>query len=357
MVLDELTALAIIFAVTTFVAFLGMVLIVNRDDVNEYDPEPSRPLFGPANAALAGLLPSTTAGRESIQQDLWLAGYAQSSALNNFLCIRNLFTLTPIILGFASALMADDTRIGWAYVTDYRPPIGVALALTGILFGILGFALPRLILRSLASARKERLQRSMPVLMDTLGLCLSSGAGLIDSLRRSGEAIRRGHPDLSNEVRIVTRQAELRSLDHALMQWKRRIPIPEVGSLVFLLSSSDRLGSGITQGLFELSASYRSNARQLAEAAANRANFYLLFPTVLCLLAAAGLMLIGPPLYKGLSESRQLFNAIDDATRQRELLQQQLQNTAVPGQPAAGGPIPPTVAPAPAPPPPLSTGL
>ncbi len=353
MILDEFTALAIIFSVTTLVAFLGMAMIVNRDAPDETDPEPARPLFGPANAALANLLPSTTAGRASIQQDLWLAGYPQSAALNNFLCIRNLFTLTPVLLGFASALMADDTRIGWASVTDYRPPVGLTLAAIGLLFGLLGFALPRLILRSLASARKERLQRSMPVLMDTLGLCLSSGAGLIDSLRRSGEAIRRGHPELSNEVRIVVRQAELRSLDHALMQWKRRIPISEVGSLVFLLSSSDRLGSGITQGLFELSASYRSNARQLAEAAANRANFYLLFPTVLCLLAAAGLMLIGPPLYKGLNESQYLFNAIDDATRQRQQLQQQLQNTAVPGQPVVT-PVPPagTVVP-----PPPSTGL
>lgn len=340
MVFDELTALATVFAVTTLVAFLGMALIVNRENPNEADSEPSRPLFGFGNAALAGMLPTTAAGREAIQEDLWLAGYVQPAALNNFLCIRNLFTLTPIVLGLASALTADDIRIGWASVTDYRPPVGLVFAVMGLLFGIVGFALPRLALRSLANARKERLQRSMPVLMDTLGLCLSSGNGLVDSLRRSGEAIRRGHPDLALEVRIVVRQAELRSLDHALQQWKRRIPIPEVGSLVFLLSSSDRLGSGLTNGLYELSASYRTNARQMAEAAANRANFYLLFPTVLCLLAAAGLMLIGPPLYRGLSESRQLFDAVEDATKQRERLQQQIQNLPQQVQPP-GVPVPP----------------
>lgn len=355
MTFDQLTAVVTVGVVTALVALLGMALVLNREVPDDPDPEPSRPLFGIGNAAIAGMLPTTAAGREAIQQDLWLAGYAQPSALNNFLCIRNLFTLTPIVLGLASALTADDTRIGWASVTDYRPPVGLVLAVTGLLFGIVGFALPRLVLRSLANARRERLQRSMPVLMDTLGLCLSSGNGLVDSLRRSGEAIRRGHPDLAQEVRIVVRQAELRSLDHALQQWKRRIPIPEVGSLVFLLSSSDRLGSGLTAGLYELSASYRTNARQLAEAAANRANFYLLFPTVLCLLAAAGLMLVGPPLYKGITESKQLFDAVDDAQKQRERLQQDLQNIQRTIQPAAPGKaVPPTAVPAPPPP---STGL
>ena len=51
-------------------------------------------------------------------------------------------------------------------------------------------------------------------------------------------------------------------------RWRRRQPIPELGSLVFLLSQAVRLGSDITRGLWELSASLQVTARQRAEAAA-----------------------------------------------------------------------------------------
>lgn len=320
--IDPTTAAVAIGVATALIAFLGMALLGTRDEADDTGTEPARPLFGSANGALAGLLPSSAAGRQSIHQDLWMAGYSQPVAVNNFLVIRNLFTIVPIVAGLASALTAEDSRLSLNWVgLDYRPPIGLTFAALGLVFGILGYAFPRLILRSLAKSRQARLERGMPVLMDALGMCLSSGNGLTDSLGRAGESIRRGHVDLSNEVRTVTSQARLRSLDHALMQWKKRIPIPEVSSLVFLLTSSDRFGNGVTEGLHELSTNYRTNARQRAEAAANRTNFYLIFPTVLCLVMAAGLMLIGPPLYLGIQSLPTVQKHFDEASSQKNDLQ------------------------------------
>jgi tight adherence protein C len=345
--MEPTTALILIGVVTALIAFLGMALLGLRDEREDTTEEPARPLFGPANGALAGLLPSTDAGRAAIQQDLWMAGYNQPAALNNFLVVRNLFTIVPLVMGLASALMASDFR----YELNirgaiYRPPEGLFYALLGVVFAILGYSIPRLVLRSLAKSRQERLERGLPVLIDTLGMCLSSGNGVTDSLGRAGEAIRRGHRDLSNEVRVVKRQAELRSLDHALMQWKKRIPLPEVAGLVFLLSSSDRYGTGVVEGLHELSANYRTNARQRAEAAANRTNFYLLFPTVLCLVTAAGLMLIGPPLHLGLRTLPEVQKHFDEASGRKNDLQAEFERLRK-AQLQAGGFAPP---PAPEPP-------
>ncbi len=335
--MDPNSALILIGVVTALIVFLGLALVGLRDGREDTSEEPARPLFGPANGALAGLLPSTESGRASIQQDLWMAGYHQPAALNNFLVIRNLFTIAPVLLGFASALMASDTRHDLNLRGSlYRVPEGLIFAGLGIVFGILGFSLPRLILRSLAKSRKERLERGLPVLIDALGMCVSSGNGLVDSLGRAGESIRRGHPDVSNEVRIVTRQAELRSLDHALMQWKKRIPLPEVAGLVFLLSSSDRYGNGVVQGLHELSTNYRVTARHRAEAAANRTNFYLIFPTVLCLLTAAGLMLIGPPLHLGLRTIPEVQKHFDEASGQKNDLQAEFERLRGAQRKAAG---------------------
>ncbi len=324
--MDPTTALVAIGAVTALIAFLGMALLGSRDETDDTDPEPARPLFGRGNGALAGLLPSSASGRDSIQQDLWMAGYNQPSALNNFLLIRNLFAIVPLVLGLFSALTAGDNRYFLTLRdTTYRPPEGLLYAFVGVIFAILGYSIPRLVLRSQAKSRQARLERGMPVLMDALGMCLSSGNGLTDSLGRAGESIRRGHVDLSNEVRTVTSHARLRSLDHALLQWKKRIPIPEVASLVFLLTSSDRFGNGVTEGLHELSTNYRTNARQRAEAAANRTNFYLIFPTVLCLVMAAGLMLIGPPLYLGLRTLPEVQRHFDDASGRKNDLQSEFE--------------------------------
>jgi tight adherence protein C len=319
---DQIIALVVIGVVTTVIAFLGMALMGRREEADDRNPEPARPLFGRANGALAGLLPSSDAGRMSIQQDLWMAGYNQPAALNNFLIIRNLFAIVPVIMGLASALTANDDRLSLnVRDTTYQPPVGLVFAFMGLVFGILGYSIPRLVLRSLAKSRREKLERGMPVLLDSLGMCLSSGNGLTDSLGRAGESIRRGHVDLSDEVRVVKSQADLRSLDHALMQWKKRIPIPEVAGLVFLLSSSDRFGNGVVQGLHELSTNYRTNSRQRAEAAANRTNFYLIFPTVLCLVTAAGLMLIGPPLHLGLRTLPEVQQHFNDASGHKNDLQ------------------------------------
>ncbi len=334
--IDSTTALVLIGVATSLIAFLGMALLMGRDESEDRDPEPARPLFGSANGLFAGLLPSTASGRASIQSDLWMAGYHQSAALNNFLCIRNLFTIVPIVMGLLSALTAEDDRFSLTIRdTMYRPPVGLAFAMIGFLFGILGFAIPRLVLRSQAKSRQAKLERGMPVLMDSLAMCLSSGNGITDSLGRAGEAIRRGHRDLSDEIRIVKSQAELRSLDHALMQWKKRIPITEVSSVVFLLSSSDRLGTGVTEGLYELSTNYRTNYRQHAEAAANRANFYLIFPTVLCLVTAAALMLIGPPLSLGLRSLPDVQKYFNEASNQKNDLQSEFERLSKRQTPAA----------------------
>lgn len=318
--------LVLIGFVTALVAFLGMALLGMRDETEDRNEEPARPLFGGANGALAGLLPSTASGRQAIQQDLWMAGYSQPIAVNNFLVIRNLFTIVPIVAGLASALTAEDTRLSLDWLgLDYRPPLGLAFAALGLIFGLLGYSIPRLVLRSLAGARRERIERGMPALLDTLALTLSSGGGLAESLRRSGESIRRGHVDLSNEVRTVSRQADLHSLDLSLKQWKNRIPISEVSSLVFLLTSTDRYGSSVTEGLHELSTNYRVTARQRAEATANRTSFYMLFPTVLCLLIAAGLMLIGPPLHRGLQSLPEVENHFKEMSSQKNDLQKEFE--------------------------------
>src|SRR5262249_19694684 len=76
---------------------------------------------------------------------------------------------------------------------------------------------------------------------------------------------------------------EIGNLDLAMMQFANRTNIPEVRTLALVLSQSERLGSDISTTLLEFSSNFRNTMRQRAESQANRANFWMLFPTVICL--------------------------------------------------------------------------
>jgi tight adherence protein C len=311
--MNEFAALALIAVVVTVFALATMALLQAFSRNDELSEEPAKRNFGKLTPAFAGMMPSSAEGRQRLQHDLWLAGHYEPAALENFLANRSLLTVIPLIAGLAAAAFL-------------APTFNAVLVFAGIglLFAILGFALPTLILRSEGKQRAEAIRRGIPMYMDALGLCLSTGNGLPDSFLRSGEAIRRGYPDLDQEVRVTHRHAQLRSMEHALDHWRKRIPLPEVGSLVFLLSQSDRLGTDVTRGLWELSSSYRVSARQNAETAANKVSFWMLFPTVLCLLSAAGIILVGPSLVEGSKEVQKAQDAIQKSSEYRNDVQDML---------------------------------
>ena len=106
--------------------------------------------------------------------------------------------------------------------------------------------------------------------------------------------MRHSHPALAEELEIVRQQSVLSSLEHTLAQLAERVAVPEVRNLALLLIQSERLGADASTALLEFSNNQRVNLRQSAEATANRASFWMLFPSVCCLWVAAAIVLIGP---------------------------------------------------------------
>jgi tight adherence protein C len=329
--MNEIALYALFFTVTAALAFLGLsALTVFQRDTDETAIEPTPRVFGPLTPIVAGFLPVSADARLAIQKDLLRAGFFEPVALVNFLAIRSVATYFPLLTCFVFAAIVPV-------------PLATVFFISGIVLGLLGFAVPRLLLGSMANQRSEQIRRGLPMLMDTLGLTLSTGASLPAGLARSGEAIQRGNPELSREVRVVVAHGRMRSLGHALDRWKDRQPIPELGSFVYLLGQSDRLGTDITRGLWELSSSLQVNGRQRAEAAANRANFYMIFPTVLCLLTAAGLILAGPGIVRLVDAKRETDEILRKAREQEDLIKKEPQvlpqRQATPGEDATVPPL------------------
>src|SRR5262249_23946063 len=154
---------------------------------------PSPPLFGPFTAPLAGMLPSTQTGREVIHQDLLRAGYYRPTALMDFLAVRSLLTWVPFLAAEMLALLVDDSTL--------------MVVLGGIAAAVVGFSLPRLVVIQQGNARGRQIQQGLPLLLDSLSLCLSAGLNLAAAFHQVSLQMRRSHPVLAQELTITYRQA------------------------------------------------------------------------------------------------------------------------------------------------------
>jgi tight adherence protein C len=263
---------------------------------------------GPLTPALAALLPESEERRQQWKRDLRTAGYLSPRAWQNFAAVRYLCVIAPmLVLGVALVLVPRQLEM----------PVAITL----IIVPLLGWALPALRVRSQAADRKNEIERGMPDLVDMLNMCVSQGLTLTTSLRRIRRQLAEPYPALATEVGIVIEQAEVGSLEQALRNFAERIEVPEVHSLTNLLTQTDRMGTSVSESLKTHSDGVRESLRQRADEKANRASFRLLFPTVLCLMPAVYLVLLGPAVIElnkffGEEGGRSLIEASRNAVQQ-----------------------------------------
>jgi tight adherence protein C len=227
------------------------------------------------------MLPALPETRQQLQKLLWTAGYYRPSALAEYLALRAVLVVGALLATGLLALAVNLSRL---------PSVVAA----GLMVAGLGFSAPRLVLTAQASSRRRRLKRGLPLAMDVIGLCLTAGQNLLNSLEQTSRELSRSCPDLAQELQIVQQQARMHSLEQALLQWANRLDVAEIRSLSLLLVQSDRLGTDMVNTLLEAADSQRTLSRQKAEAQANRANFWMLFPSLFCLWVASAIVLIGP---------------------------------------------------------------
>ena len=241
-------------------------------------------LFGPLlNPAFASLVPESDERREEMRTDLMSAGFYNPHALENLAAARYALMMLGIIL-FGAMLLVVPPQL---------EPFIVACC---VLAPLLGWAFPALYIRGKAKQRKHEIERAMPDLLDMLNMCVGQGLTVPDSLQRVGRDFRPVYPALSQELSIVNEQSKISSMHTALENFSRRIDLPEVHSLTSLLIQTERMGTSISQALTTYSDTMRENQRQQADEKGNRATFRLLFPTVLCLMPAVYLFLLGPAI-------------------------------------------------------------
>lgn len=260
------------------------------------------PAPDPLAPGLAAAVPATASTRQDLQRLLWTAGYYRPSALTEYLAIRAVLFVGALLATGLLALVVADRQV-------------TMVVIGGLVVAGLGFSLPRLVLGAQASGRARQLVRGLPIAMDILGLCLTAGQNLVGALEQTSKELTGPHPDLAEELQIVSQQAKMHSLEQALLHWADRLDVPEVRSLALLLVQSDKLGTDMVDTLLEVADSQRIHLRQKAEAQANRSNFWMLFPSVFCLWIASAIVLVGPVYIEFWKYRREQMNSLVRGSR------------------------------------------
>lgn len=240
-------------------------------------------MLGPVTPVLAAMLPESEDKKRTIKRELLNAGQYNPHAYANLSALRYLGIMVPLI-GIGILLIVLPTQLEVF-------AIGLMLVLP-----LMGWAMPRLVIRGQARDRMSEIGRGMPDMLDMLNMCVSQGMTVTSALKRISQEIRPVYPALSRELQIVVEQAHLGSLEQALRNFSDRVDLPEVHSFATLLIQTERMGSSVSAALTDYSDNMRETLRQRADEKANQATFKLLFPTVLCLMPAVFLFLLGPAM-------------------------------------------------------------
>ena len=215
--------------------------------------------FGPATPALAAMLPESPERQRENRKLLHQAGHYTPHAAMNLSAARYVCMILPMLF-FGAMLL-------------FVPPAWELWVLAMVVIGpLLGWSLPLIYLRSQASERKLELERAMPDFLDMLNMCVSQGLTVPDSLKRIQSEMSSVYPALTDELRIVTEQTQLSSLDVALKNLMERVDVPEVSSFASLLMQTQRMGTSISDALVEYSDTMRESQKQRADEKGNQAD-------------------------------------------------------------------------------------
>lgn len=261
-------------------------------------------LLGDLTPAMAGQIPISEGDRTALERELRSAGYYRPTALMEYAALRGLLVVIPLLAAAVIALFFTESL-----------NTGIYVWVGGIILAVLGYSIPRVYLYYRSKARMHAIERGLPTAIDMLTLCLGAGLNVLTSVRRVAQELHLPYPILADEMEIVSRQAELRTLEFALAQFAERVGLPQVRNISVILTQSENLGTDAVSILREYADNMRINQRQRAEELANKAPFKLLFPAYL-LAFGAGIFLIAPTAleFGEFQKSNLIQNSIRQAT-------------------------------------------
>ncbi len=219
-----------------------------------------------------------------IRERLAQGGFRSREALVGYLFCK--LTL-PAAFGTVAVLLFEVFRL-------YNlPPMGRLLAaILAVVFGAFG---PELWIKNVINKRRKLLEKQLPDGLDLLVICVEAGLSLDSALKRTSDELGRGAPELADELTLTS--VELGFLPEravALRNLAQRTGLKSLGAVVNALLQTEKFGTPLAQSLRVLAGEFRNQRLLRAEEKAARLPAILTVPTVMFILPALFIVLIGP---------------------------------------------------------------
>lgn len=217
---------------------------------------------------------------------LQMAGMRGPSALATYLGLRFLgaVALGPLTFLYLHVVIRIDQ------------PLPV-IALMGLGGSLLGFLLPAILLQNRVIKRQQSIQRAWPNALDLLLICVESGMGIDQALRKVAGEIGMDSVDLAEELTLTL--SELSYLPDRRMAYENlaaRTGLETVRSVIASLKQAERHGTSLGASLRVLAQENRDLRLQAAEKKAASLPPKLTVPMILFFLPVLFAVIISPAI-------------------------------------------------------------
>jgi len=173
-----------------------------------------------------------------------------------------------------------------------RVGVSVTSMLVVACSAVAGYEAPTWWLAHAARARKNRMRRALPDMMDMLTISVQAGLGfdmaLVKLVRSTTGPLAEEFGRMLNEVQAGVSRRE------ALRHMGERTDIPELDAFITAMVQADVFGVSVSGILQAQSLELRKKRRQFVEEQAQKAPVRMVFPIIFCMLPATLLVVLGP---------------------------------------------------------------
>jgi tight adherence protein C len=227
------------------------------------------------------LLPPSATEARKLQKQLMHAGFRAHEAPIIYRAIH-LATMAgfPLLVAGACAWLARPLQSALVYI---------------MLAFVIGFALPRFVLKRITNNRQRDLRWGLADGLDLMVVSVEAGLGLNAAMMKVSSELKDVHPAIAIEFELANLEIRVgRERDEALRNLAERTGVDDLRSLVAMLIQTDKFGTSIAKGLRIFSDSLRTKRRQRAEQEAQKAAVKLLLPLACFLFPTLFIAILGP---------------------------------------------------------------
>jgi tight adherence protein C len=218
--------------------------------------------------------------RDKLDRDIMLAGDFWGLTPEEYVGLSLLSGLGGLFAGSALTALL------------HKPAIWTVLAAS------LGALLPYFHLTGTAHDRIERIQNSLPYLIDLLSLSLSAGLDFPGALRQVVDKTSDADDPIMEEVGYILQELQIgKTRKQALIEFRNRVPGESVNEFVAAIVQAEERGNPLAEVLTIQATTSRQRRSVRGEEAAAKAGIKLIGPALM-VFAACIIIIVGPLFFE-----------------------------------------------------------